>query len=491
MTIETSAGADLLATIVAATRRIVEARAERLPLDAVARQADRRPPRKERFRDALARRDRLNVIAECKRRSPSRGVLRAAYDPAAIASGYQAAGAAAISVLTEPTFFDGSVEHLTAVRAAVDVPLLRKDFIVSEYQLFEARAAGADAVLLIAAALQPPELGQLLGRAEALGLDALVEVHTLDELMGAVDAGAGIVGVNNRNLRTLEVDLHASETLIDRTPAGVLAVSESGLRDAPDIDRLYVRGYRGFLIGERLMTAADPGGALRELLAGCVTARRLAPPGSARPPFLIKVCGITRLEDARAAIDCGALAIGFVFWPRSPRFIAPERARAIADRLPGFVSRVGVFVNQTADEVNAIGELVGLDAVQLHGDETVEYAAHITRPVAKAIALTAATDEDIERWDLSTVLLLDAHDPARRGGTGQTTDWTRAAAIAAKRRIVLAGGLTPDNVADAIERVRPFGIDVSSGVEVAPGVKDPSRIKALVEAAARAEATAR
>jgi indole-3-glycerol phosphate synthase len=221
-----------------------------------------------RFHAALARRDGLNVIAECKRRSPSRGVLRADYDPVAIARGYEDAGAAAVSVLTEPTFFDGSLEHLEAVRAAVAVPVLRKDFIVSEYQILEARAAGADAVLLIVAALPPVELRALAACAAALGLDALVEVHDAVELRAAIDAGARIVGVNNRNLRTLEVDVKASEAVIGLMPSDVIAVSESGLRTSEDLARLRQRGYGAFLIGERLMTVPDPGKALRELLAG-------------------------------------------------------------------------------------------------------------------------------------------------------------------------------------------------------------------------------
>jgi indole-3-glycerol phosphate synthase len=267
----TPAPADLLATIVAATRRIVAVREERESLDQLTRRAERsagaRGDTSGGFRSALTRTDRVNVIAECKRRSPSRGVLRTDYDPAAIATGYATAGAAAISVLTEPTFFDGSLDHLRAVREAVAVPLLRKDFVVSEYQLLEARAAGADAVLLIVAALQPRELVYLLGRAAALGLDALVEVHTEAELVAALDGGAQIIGVNNRNLRTLEVDLHASETIIGRVPLDVLAISESGLKTPADLHRLRALGYRGFLIGERFMTAADPGAELRGFLA--------------------------------------------------------------------------------------------------------------------------------------------------------------------------------------------------------------------------------
>ena len=268
-----TASADLLATIVAATRRIVEVREAREPFDKLGAgvlddlKAGRlKQPGPGPFAAAVGRPDRLNVIAECKRRSPLGGVLRADYDAVPIARGYAAAGAAAISVLTEPTFFDGALDDLRAVRGAVDVPLLRKDFIISEYQLLEAKAAGADAVLLIVAALQQKELASLAEEAAALGLDALVEVHGADELSRALDAGARIIGVNNRNLRTHAVDVHASETVIARIPRDVIAVSESGLRTAEDLLRLRQLGYRAFLIGERFMGEPDPGEALKQLL---------------------------------------------------------------------------------------------------------------------------------------------------------------------------------------------------------------------------------
>jgi indole-3-glycerol phosphate synthase len=259
----TTAG-NLLEAIVAATRKRVEdarARADGLALARGAAAAA--PPRG--FRAALAA-EGVRVIAECKRRSPSRGVLRATYDPAAIARAYASAGAAAISVLTEPTFFDGALDHLHAVREAVDLPVLRKDFIVDAYQLVEARAAGADAVLLIVAALDDEALIELSGAARGLGLDVLVEVHEERELDRALDAGATLVGVNNRNLRTLAVDVEASFRLAARMPAGVLAVAESGLRTGEDLCRLRQAGYRAFLIGERFMSAADPGAALAGLL---------------------------------------------------------------------------------------------------------------------------------------------------------------------------------------------------------------------------------
>jgi len=264
---DVSPQADLLEAIVAATRRIIDVREAREPIRTLETRARARRARPGAFREALTRSGTLNVIAECKRRSPSRGVIRADYNAAAIARGYAAAGAAAISVLTEPTFFDGSLADLQAVREAVAVPVLRKDFVVSEYQLLEARANGADAVLLIVAALSPQELKRLLDKAATLELDALVEVHTAEELNVAIGAGARIIGVNNRNLRTLQVDVEASATLITQMPAEVVAVSESGLKSAEDLIRLSALGYRAFLIGERLMREADPGAALGTLLA--------------------------------------------------------------------------------------------------------------------------------------------------------------------------------------------------------------------------------
>ncbi len=268
----TAPAADLLGTIVAATRRAVQVRAEREPLEAHGRRAAAAPIAGGRFAKALEG-PGIRIIAECKRRSPSTGVLRASYDAPAIARGYAQAGAAAISVLTEPTFFDGSLEHLAAVRAAVDLPILRKDFVVSEYQILEARAVGADAVLLIVAALTRTELDRLMACAADQQLDVLVEVHDDRELDEALAAGAHLIGVNNRNLRTLAVDVAASERLIGRMPAHVVAVSESGLRAADDLVRLSGMGYRAFLIGERFMTEPDPGEGLRRLLTSARDAK--------------------------------------------------------------------------------------------------------------------------------------------------------------------------------------------------------------------------
>ena len=265
-------GPDLLEAIVAATRREVLLREEQVSRAALERAAARRAPRADAFRAGLAAGGRFNVIAECKRRSPSRGILCADYRPQQIAREYAAAGAAAVSVLTEPTFFDGRLGDLAAVRAATELPLLRKDFIVSRYQLVEARAAGADAVLLIVAALDESRLQRLHRAAEEYELAVLVEVHDAAELSRALDAGARIVGVNNRNLRTLEVDIEASHALIDRIPAATVSVAESGLRSSPDLVRLRRAGYDAFLIGESLMTRDSPGEALAALLRGAAAA---------------------------------------------------------------------------------------------------------------------------------------------------------------------------------------------------------------------------
>ena len=265
---------NLLDAIVAATRARVDAAIEREPRPALERRAAARTPRRQEFADRLSRGGAINVIAECKRRSPSRGVLRAAYDPVSIAAAYERAGAAAISVLTEPGFFDGSLDHLAAVREAVHVPLLRKDFIVHEYQLLEARAAGADAVLLIVAALDDHQLAELDKAAADLGLATLVEVHDADECHRAAAIGARIIGVNNRNLRTLQVDLDASRAVSAVLPPGAIGVSESGLKTSADLQRMKALGYHAFLMGERFMIEPDPGAALAGLIESLAGATR-------------------------------------------------------------------------------------------------------------------------------------------------------------------------------------------------------------------------
>ena len=201
----------------------------------------------------------------------------------------------------------------------------------------------------------------------------------------------------------------------------------------------------------------------------------------------VKVCGITRRQDARAAADCGASAIGFVFWPRSPRSVEPDAAREIRKGLPPGLLVVGVFVNQGVGDVAAIAEHVGLGAIQLHGEEAPADFSGIGLPLIKAIStVPRSADDAIRRFGPDVLVLVDADDSRRRGGTGTAADWPAAAAVAARRATILSGGLRPSNVADAIVAVRPFGVDVSSGVETTPGLKDPDLVRQFVEAASAA-----
>lgn len=194
----------------------------------------------------------------------------------------------------------------------------------------------------------------------------------------------------------------------------------------------------------------------------------------------VKICGVQRLEDALLAASLGASAIGFVFWPESPRFVDPYRAKRIAAALPPFVATVGVFVNQPVEHASSIARLLNLAAIQLHGDEDPGPFIRTGYRVIKSLAVTAGFDvETVTHMTPAVTILLDAHDPLRRGGTGHTIDWRVAARVAASRRTILSGGLGPANVRTAVEQVRPYAIDVSSGVESAPGVKDPQKLRAL------------
>ncbi|MBA3297757.1 MAG: phosphoribosylanthranilate isomerase [Acidobacteria bacterium] len=197
----------------------------------------------------------------------------------------------------------------------------------------------------------------------------------------------------------------------------------------------------------------------------------------------VKICGVTRASDAQLAAELGASAIGFIFWPQSPRFVEPDVAREIVAGLPPGVVPVGVFVDQPASQVRDIATRVGLGAVQLHGHESVEYAAALREPVIKAVSVREGfTAAALDVIPAAMTVLLDAHDPVTRGGTGRTIDWTLATAAAARRPLMLSGGLNPDNVRDAVRAVRPYGIDLSSGVESSPGVKDHDRLRALFDA---------
>jgi len=256
--------ADILERMVSARRRALAELKRTTSVATLEERAAVAPPPRD-FAAALGR-DGLNVIAELKKASPSRGVLRAAYNPAALAPALEQAGAVALSVLTEPDFFQGSLEDLTLARKVSGLPVLRKDFLFDSYQLYEARAAGADAFLLIAAILTGGELRSLITLGQQLGMAALVEVHTAEELERALAAGANVIGVNNRNLKTFEVSLETSLRLIEALPEDCVAVSESGLSRREDLEKLRRAGFDAFLIGEALMQAAEPASVLRALV---------------------------------------------------------------------------------------------------------------------------------------------------------------------------------------------------------------------------------
>lgn len=261
--------ADLLARILEAKREEVAERKRRLPLaELEARVGDWPPPRPfARALEARIASEGRAVIAEIKRASPSQGRIREDFDPPAHARSYEEGGAAALSVLTDQTFFQGDAGHLEAARAACGLPVLRKDFLIDPWQVYEARLLGADAVLLIAAALSAGELAELAALARELALDVLIEVHEEEELEAALAAGEALIGINHRDLRSFRVDLATSERLVPRVPSGRLVVAESGIAAAADLRRLEAAGIHAFLIGERLMRAPDPGAALRSLLA--------------------------------------------------------------------------------------------------------------------------------------------------------------------------------------------------------------------------------
>jgi indole-3-glycerol phosphate synthase len=255
---------DILDRIVACKRREVAATRARLDESELEAAVASLAPAID-FRDALLRTDDIAVIAEVKKASPSAGVLRADFDPVAIARAYERGGAACLSVLTDAPYFQGSLEDLRAVRAAVRLPLLRKDFVLDRYQILEARLAGADAVLLIAEILPGAALAERLREAHDIGLQALVELYEPENLPRVLEAGAQLVGVNNRNLRTFATRLEHTLDLAKSIPAGVCLISESGIRSRSDVERLRAAGVRAILVGETLMRSADPTRLLREL----------------------------------------------------------------------------------------------------------------------------------------------------------------------------------------------------------------------------------
>lgn len=419
----------------------------------------------------------LKIIAEIKRASPSKGVIKESFEPTELALAYSQGGAVAFSVLTEEDYFRGSLDDLRAVRDVSPLPILRKDFILDEYQIYETAAAGADALLLIVAALNDQQLSRFRRiTEEELVMDALVEVHTVDEMRRAERCGATLIGVNNRNLRTFDVSLNVSINLARETSADTILVSESGLRSGDDLRTLQSLGYRGFLIGEALLRAEDPAQSLQRLIRD---ARR-------NDGVLVKICGITNLKDAQMCIGAGADMLGFNFYPGSPRYIAPEEARRVIQELPSEVMSVGIFVNEASPEkVAGIADVAGVAAVQLHGDETPFYCQALRdRFVIKALRVQPGImPEQISEYETEAILL-DTFSSRARGGTGERFDWSAAQQAGQfVSKLFLAGGLTRENVTEAVGIVRPYAVDVCSSVESVPGQKDERRVAEFIAAA--------
>ena len=458
----------------------------------------------------------VKIIAEFKRRSPSAGTIRNDLSATDVATRYERGGAYAISVLTDDQYFGGSILDLAAIRASTGLPLLRKDFIIDEIQIYEAAVAGADAVLLIAAILDDAALPKLRATVEdELGLDALVEVHTSEELRRAVRAGARIIGVNNRDLRTFQTSLETSERLIAEAPTDRVMISESGLQNPESLRHLQTFGFRGFLIGEALMRASDPELALRDFIAGAED--QLSPQlsrshrpvaGPAGSPtahtsvatadrcnrIQIKICGVTNANDARACIELGADMIGFNFYRKSPRYVEPAIVRGIVDALPPRTCAVGVFVDADLVEIRNLAKTAGLRCVQLHGHTTPESCSELAREFRVIRALSTDTQFQPEHTAAfpDCDVLIDAYHPELRGGTGQTCDWPAARAVLRHARfLILSGGLDAQNVGRAIAAVTPHAVDVCSGIESAPGVKDHRKLEQFISAVHAAERSVR
>jgi indole-3-glycerol phosphate synthase/phosphoribosylanthranilate isomerase len=382
-----------------------------------------------RFADALAQ-PGLAAIAEVKRRSPSAGDLRPDADPAQLAAQFASAGASAVSVLVDERF-GGTIDDLRAARAATDAPLLGKGFFSTEEQLRELEEAGADAVLLLLRDLDDATCARLLAYTHELGIDALVEAHDADELQRAMALDAPIVGINARDLETFAIDRRAQLQLVARAPKDRIVIAESGVHTCAQGAAAELAGADAILVGSALMRAPDPAAKLRDLLR--------------RP--LVKVCGLTRQEDVDAAVEAGADLLGFIHVDASPR-----RSDAVLD-VPETHLAVSVFVEETRE--------TPADLIQFYPDRGSGVRGREALLLRDGVQVGTLLDQP---WD--------EHDALH---------WSRA--VEAKGRIMLAGGLGPENVRDAIEAVRPWAVDASSSLESEPGVKDHARVRAYVEAA--------
>ncbi|PQL24462.1 bifunctional indole-3-glycerol-phosphate synthase TrpC/phosphoribosylanthranilate isomerase TrpF [Veillonella sp. T34266-5] len=436
------------------------------------------------FEAALRQQD-FNFICEVKKASPSKGIIAEHFPYLDIAKEYEVAGAAAISVLTEPDFFKGDKKYLQEIASTVKIPVLRKDFIIDEYQIYQAKVWGASAILLICACLDVPTLTKFRELADSLGLSSLVEAHDEKEVQMAIDCGARIIGVNNRNLKDFTVDVQNSVRLRNLVQDDVIFVSESGLETPEDIQVLRDNNIGVALMGETFMRSPNKVEKLAYLYG----------PTYYTPK--VKMCGISKVETIPAVVEAKPDYMGLVFAP-SKRQVTVDQAKILVEELHrGYAKKygsdtehdkndtiktVGVFVNETVDNLVTIANEANLDAVQLHGDEDEAFIQSLKErtnvEVWKAVQIRSAAD--VEKWIDSSadMLLFDAYHKDERGGTGEVFDWSSLDAF--ERPFMLAGGIDSTNVARAIRTVRPYGIDISSGIET-NGVKDDEKITAFTK----------
>lgn len=464
--------ASILTELADAARERVESDKKLVSLDEMRERAVR-TPKPPSFYDALAQPE-ISFICECKKASPSKGLIEPDFKPVAIAREYEDAGAAAISVLTEPTRFLGSDNYLRDVAAAVSVPVLRKDFTVDEYMIYQARALGASAVLLICSLLDDETLAYFLDVCEDAGLDALVEAHDQYEVERAVAAGARIIGVNNRNLADFTIDFNNSIRLRGLVPPQVLFVTESGIRSADDIALLTAHKVNAVLIGETLMRADDKRAVLEELKSGqTINAREETVPART----LVKCCGMFRLKDIAAVNEAQPDFCGFIMnFPKSHRSVYTDEAYELRARLDKSITAVGVFVNEDPERVAEMTESCSFGAIQLHGNEDEAYIKQLRTlsdaKIIKAFKIRSSDDIEAARTSSADYILLDNGQ-----GTGKSFDWDLLEGF--DRPYFLAGGLSAENIPEAIERLHPFAIDISSGLETEKQ-KDPEKIAQTV-----------
>ena len=434
------------------------------------------------FEAALRQQD-FNFICEVKKASPSKGIIAEHFPYLDIAKEYEVAGAAAISVLTEPDFFKGDKKYLQEIASTVKIPVLRKDFIIDEYQIYQAKVWGASAILLICACLDVPTLTKFRELADSLGLSSLVEAHDEHEVQMAIDCGARIIGVNNRNLKDFTVDVQNSVRLRNLVQDDVIFVSESGLETPEDIQVLRDNNIGVALMGETFMRSPNKVEKLAYLYG----------PTYYTPK--VKMCGISKVETIPAVVEAKPDYMGLVFAP-SKRQVTVDQAKTLVEELHkqytkrynngaeqsnnDEIKTVGVFVNETLDNLVSIATETNLDAVQLHGDEDEAFIQSLKErtnvEVWKAVQIRSAADAEAWIDSSADMLLFDAYHKDERGGMGEVFDWSCLDEF--ERPFMLAGGIDSTNVARAIRTVRPYGIDISSGIET-EGVKDDEKIKAF------------